>query len=329
MFKKLKKSDLKFYIFIIIGCLFAVFSLIMPFVAYNLSKDFDNIVINKEEVLRDHRTGLGLLPEETLKDYLLELGPLGDLTAGTTVPFLTFAGFIILIGTMFMQKSELELTRNELLETQKIFKEQSETMVLQRFENTFFQLLSLHNENVRSMTIEVNNNPYPYNIRPERQSIDTYSGRYIFPQYKQFLFRYLRPIETMATNEIDGLHQLFIGIRHDYYEFFKKNKPELGHYFRNLYRFIKFIDDFKGLTKAIKSEYVDLIRAQLSSDEMTLLIYNGFSKEGEAFLKYMKEYDFLDGVDESYVHDKLVLKLFNQFDEVQEFDEFLKQQQTI
>lgn len=44
------------------------------------------------------------------------------------------------------QIEEFRLQTEELSETRKVFQEQSETLKIQRFENTFFQLLSLHHE---------------------------------------------------------------------------------------------------------------------------------------------------------------------------------------
>ncbi|MEN8699605.1 putative phage abortive infection protein [Bacillus infantis] len=320
--KKNENSSKNFIIFIIVGSIFAGISLISPFIFYFLSKYFDSIVINKNEILYNSWTETGLLPKETLKDYILELGPLGDLTAGTTVPFLTFAGFIILIGTMFMQKSELELTRNELSQTQKVFKEQSETMLLQRFENTFFQLLSLHNENVSTMSLKINRKPFSMNRK--RENIDEYTGKDTFPEYKKILLNYLNTVERSYESELNILHQIFISTRENYNRFYLQQKQELGHYFRNLYRFIKFIDEFTGLDNEKKSEYVDLIRAQLSADEMTLLIYNGLSSNGQAFQLFMVKYDLLDGVDVTFVHDELILTLFKKFDQVMEYDNSLK-----
>jgi uncharacterized membrane protein len=56
---------------------------------------------------------------------------------------LAFVGVIIAI---FMQREELELQRNELAETRAEFKEQNKTLRKQRFENSFFQLLAVHNQ---------------------------------------------------------------------------------------------------------------------------------------------------------------------------------------
>ena len=76
-------------------------------------------------------------------------GTFGDMFGAVNALFsgLAFAGLIV---TLLYQKEELKLQREELRETrnelnaQKLeFQEQNKTMKRQRFENTFFNMLSL------------------------------------------------------------------------------------------------------------------------------------------------------------------------------------------
>lgn len=60
---------------------------------------------------------------------------------------LAFAGIII---TIYMQKHELELQREELAETRTVFKGQNELMTAQQNDNTFFNLLENHRQLVES-----------------------------------------------------------------------------------------------------------------------------------------------------------------------------------
>ncbi|MBL4670295.1 MAG: hypothetical protein JKY30_13680, partial [Flavobacteriales bacterium] len=50
-----------------------------------------------------------------------------------------------------LQREELELQRLEMTETRKVVKEQSETMKLQKFETTFFNLIRNHSELIEAM----------------------------------------------------------------------------------------------------------------------------------------------------------------------------------
>lgn len=92
---------------------------------------------------------IGLLPPVVVKfvfsnlDYT-EIGPIGDWLGGTSTPFINSASFFILLAAYLLQTKELKETRD-------IFIVQNETLVLQRFENTFFQLISIHNQIVTTL----------------------------------------------------------------------------------------------------------------------------------------------------------------------------------
>ena len=63
-------------------------------------------------------------------------------------------------NALIKQIEEFELQRVELSETREIFKEQSITLKIQRFENTFFQLINLYNEIISNLQITYNNESY-------------------------------------------------------------------------------------------------------------------------------------------------------------------------
>lgn len=81
-------------------------------------------------------------------------GAFGDKFGAINALFsgLAFAGIIF---TILLQRRDLSLQRQELEETRKEFIQQNETLKKQRFENTFFQLLSLHTEIVGKLKIRV------------------------------------------------------------------------------------------------------------------------------------------------------------------------------
>lgn len=69
----------------------------------------------------------------------------------------------------------------------------------------------------------------------------------------------------------------------------------LGHYFRNLYKAIKYIDDNEVLTSDEKKEFVNLYTSQLSSYEKTLIFLNSLSGLGHNWIKnsYLKKYEII------------------------------------
>ncbi|MEQ8809517.1 MAG: hypothetical protein RIE59_10650, partial [Imperialibacter sp.] len=72
------------------------------------------------------------------------LSMLGEFVGGTVGSMWSLAGVIFFYLALIYQRRELELQREELLESRKIMDKQSKTLQTQQFENTFFQLLEFH-----------------------------------------------------------------------------------------------------------------------------------------------------------------------------------------
>lgn len=66
----------------------------------------------------------------------------------------------------------------------------------------------------------------------------------------------------------------------------------LDHYFRHLYRIVKFVDDAEIIkSKTKKYEYICILRAQLSDYELGFLFYNCLSDNGrEKFKPLIEKY---------------------------------------
>ncbi len=219
-------------------------------------------------------------------------GTFGDSFGAVNALFsgLAFAG---LIYTIYLQKEELGLQREELkmtrgeLEGQKEeFHIQNETLKVQRFENTFFQLLSLHHQIVDGITFIES---YEKTIEKEPTSHDaliqlrmrgltkertieeaerTYRGRAVF----QIRYDGLKgQIEKDENIEVVNAKYLVC------YGYFQN---DAGHYFRNLYRIFKFVDN-SPFTHEEKYSYTSMVRAQLSDYELLWIFYNCLSENGE------------------------------------------------
>lgn len=78
------------------------------------------------------------------------------------------------------------------------------------------------------------------------------------------------------------------------------HNSDLGHFFRHLYHIVKFVDQ-SPYCKAIinnsdflqNTDYIKILRAQLSNSEIVLLALNGLTKQGEKFKKYIDDYKLL------------------------------------
>lgn len=196
-------------------------------------------------------------------EILKNRGKFGDSFGAVSALFAGLA-FVILLYTMLLQKTELELQREALQGQNKTLQKQNKTLQKQDFGRAFFQLLGLHNEIVNSIELVRN---------IDRKEV-TYSGRECFSRMSGELER-----EEWESYE----------------DFFDKSEFYIGRYLRHLYSVIKFVDE-SDITE--KNFYVGLIRAQLSTDELSVLSCYGLSEQGADFKNMMDRYN-LSAEDES------------------------------
>jgi len=193
------------------------------------------------------------------------------------------------------QIREFELQREELSETRKVFKIQSETLKKQQFESTFFNLLNLHHGIVSSIDLLSKEKKYGIiearrmGLRPgaENEQVEKITtGRDCFVKFcKGFRNEYRK-----LREDIPELGELDI-VKQAYKNYYLNHQSDLGHYFRNLYHIFKFI---KNSDEKNKKRYTSLVRAQLSNDELFLLFYNCISEYGnKKFLPLIEEFHIL------------------------------------
>lgn len=223
------------------------------------------------------------------KQHNANLTTLSDSSVVVSALFSAFA-FAGIIVTVLLQRKELELQRKELrssteqLKAQKDeFHTQNDTIKLQRFENTFFQMISLHHDIVNSIsyiekytrkTYKSNNNStslIDYMKGPEELSAEeaerNLTGRDVF----QFCF--------IKMSENLNAQKDIVSIGKVYLEYYTEFQNSFGHYFRNLYRILKLVDQ-TNFSFEEKYSYTSIIRAQLSDFELLCLFYNCLSKNG-------------------------------------------------
>ena len=79
----------------------------------------------------------------------------------------------------------------------------------------------------------------------------------------------------------------------------------MDHYFRHLYRIVRFVDDYDPMLLNDKGKYIylSLLRAQLSKEELLMLFYNCLSDYGkEKFKPLVEKYALL----KNYRQDSLI-----------------------
>ena len=217
-----------------------------------------------------------------------ERGQFGDSFGGINALFagLAFAG---VIWAILLQKKELELQRKELEETRAEIRGQKEqlqaqnqTLQKQNFESSFFQLLSMHGEIVNSIVTS----------RMDRE----YSVRRCFTLMLRDMYNNTAQVQN-NTSEKKFLNSV-------YEEVFDEYQQYIGHYFLYLYQVVKFVDRSDQEAEA-KKFYTDLIRAQLSSDELGLLFYHSLSDRGAKFKDLVEKYALFEDMPSEVLIDEV------------------------
>ncbi|RFC54041.1 putative phage abortive infection protein [Brumimicrobium aurantiacum] len=227
-------------------------------------------------------------------------GTFGDMFGGVNALFsgLALAGIIY---TILLQRNELKLQRDELRETRMEFKIQNETLKIQRFENTFFNLLNQHHQIVENIDFT------DYKKKKKIPKIPTFrkTTEQVFDQTPEYLEAVRLEGRDVFKHRYDLLRRSIIDNPEKFLEFYQEHyksaQTDFGHYFRNLYRMIKhvdytnfFYDESKASEKEIfkmKYKYTSIIRSQLSDYELLWLFYNCLSSNGvDKFKPYIERY---------------------------------------
>ncbi len=206
-------------------------------------------------------------------------GTFGDMFGGVNALFsgLAFAGLIYAIllqrVELRLQRTELEATRRELEGQKEQMAAQVKTLKQQVFDNTFFQLLRLHNDIVNAIDLV-------------GDSTRITKGRDCFAVFYK---RLRKQYENVCNDEKNKHLSDRVRVQEAYQAFYEENQAEIGHYFRSLYNIIKLV---KNSDLEDRRLYTNLVRAQLSSYELLLLFYNCLSELGrEKLTPLSKEFD--------------------------------------
>ena len=194
---------------------------------------------------------------------------IGDALAG-------FAGtlaFIWIVVTVWLQSIELSEQRQELKKQREEFSKTNSLMEFQRFENTYFSMLSVLGEIVNSIDL--------YNS----DSQQTTRGRDCFNVFYTRLTKAYREKRSKGHSDVDSLEMA-------YKAFWNDHQRELGHYFRLLYNIFRFLAE----SEHSKQFHGKLVRSQLSDQELLILHYNCLSDKGRPFIKYVEQFELFDNL---------------------------------
>lgn len=194
-------------------------------------------------------------------------------------------------------------------------KHQSDTAKLSRFEDHFFQLLKIQRDNSQSISID----QIPgrkvfdsmlkefrlaleivkdFSVKPPKESakgkkerekkeinIAYFAFFYGIQKKKpeQIFCKILNKYPDIKQKENDLINEFQKRKNRGVYTYFEGHQAELGHYFRHLFQSINFVNkqEKSFLNYDRKCKYVELLHAQLSTQEQMLLFFNSISELGK------------------------------------------------
>ena len=207
-------------------------------------------------------------------------GQLGDMFGAVNSLFsgLAFAGLIV---TLILQRKDLNLQRESIQQTNeqlgiqaREFEIQNKMAKQEQFRNTFFELLRMLQTIVSEMKV---------NVEESDGNIRLVQGKKIFEElFTERDFKYINESHARI---------FYIAQKARYkndYEYISNpiRFSFLFHYFRFVYRIIKYVDETDVLNSTEERyQYVAFLRSTLSNYEVAAIFYNCLSRNGKEKFK--------------------------------------------
>ncbi len=221
-----------------------------------------------------------------------KLDAFGQFIGGFIGTIFTFAATILIWLTYKTQKEELS-------RTVEIAKNQSWTLKIQQFENTYFNLLeNLHGliGNMTSINGDMKGQQYLHDLF-EAYKISVENDK---------AYQTLK-IATKDTTKLEELELIKKSLMEHYNPLFEQNSFNLGHFFRYIHNIIKYVNDELSEYEILRKKYLSFLQAQLSNDELAFIMYNSLSKysldknNNPTFKEYIDYYGLLENIDNDCV----------------------------
>lgn len=175
-----------------------------------------------------------------------------------------FSGLALagIIYTVYLQKEELSLQRKELSDTRKEFKIQNRTLKKQRFESTFFSLITLHHAIVDKISIEVDKSTLK----------GAESIRHLNKEFRNKYSLYLKEKGNpkLEASSVTAHISIVMSV---FTEFYKGYDEHLSQCFKNFITLAKMAKESKLISDSDREFYFSIIATQIHPCEMILLFY--------------------------------------------------------
>lgn len=223
---------------------------------------------------------------DTTSGALMKIYYIGGILSGI------FAGlaFIGVLFSLVLQGNDSRILRK--------------TNDIQRFENTFFQMLSLQQQILSELTYsyklyEKKKKPDQAEIKGLKTEYIEIPSIYIAKGREVFMITFEKAVLIYKGKEQrGGMRNVLENYRLDAYSQIE-DIAIFDHYFRYLYRILKFVDetDKNVLSDEDKYKYTSILRGTLSHYELVWLFYNGLFYDKAK--KLMEKYTLLKNIRET------------------------------
>jgi hypothetical protein len=302
---KNKKSFWKRYWLVIIALIFIILSIVLLFIVrFYLLKSEWNIVTTSKEYI-----DFNYYLSSSFNNWFT---PIIMITAA----LLTFLAFFAQYQTNLHQYDRID----ELNEVNKI----------QAFETIFFKLLENYHKLIDSITFDFEEN-IKYNFT--RQSLDKNELKTI---NKKGILCLIEFCKQLNDNTSQNNNEKEADILSEFNKLYIQYSSFLFHLLRNLYLFVKFIDEkdlpeseekiFKdeenknisGIKIPVQKnryEYMKILGAQLPSDLLIIIAINGLTKRSN-FANYTRKYRLLKNLDLDIINVNIKSYLLNNYSHI-------------
>lgn len=234
----------------------------------------------------------------------------GDFLSGSVGSIWALAGilfiYIAFLGQrqqLLYQKIDLLYNHFEMMQTRNEISKQNETFNTQRFENTFFKMISLLNNTISETEVANKTGGIPAKGRSAISEI----RRDMFTLVKEFVNNQNQADLYDGNLKIDKLDKE--QIMSIYNQIYLRYRNILAHYYRTIYHIIKLIDTTESINKKL---YISIITSQLSNSELVLLFYNGLHDNGvQRFKPLIERYSLFDNLDKNQILWPIMLDLYD------------------
>ena len=185
----------------------------------------------------------------TSSESLQRLSMLGEFLGGAVGSIWALAGVVLFFLALIYQRRELALQRDELIETRQILQNQSLTIEIQQFENTFFQLLEFHLAAAKRIETQEGGNGFDRMFADFKKAISDVKRK--------------RKKDGSSENLDARAFETSFGSVYDGY------RNTLSHYIES-YKALLFLVDQKGKDPKF---YVNIIKPHLTEQEVLIQFY--------------------------------------------------------